>query len=163
MRRRGRSAVPTAWRQTGVLPRLLRKPSVVSLNPTTESNIESPRVSRAFVFYASVRRDDALGATRFAGAIAVDDAAFGEIVGGHFEIDAITEKNFDAVTTEATGEVREHRVAVLQLDGERRARVNLTNRPENLKGCFLRRFGRGHTGLGARAATTWGSYDPPTF
>jgi len=69
----------------------------------------------------------------FAGAVAVDDAALGEIVGGHLEIDPVAGKNLDPVPAEAAGDVGQDRLAVLELDREGRTRKNLLDRPEKLE------------------------------
>jgi hypothetical protein len=49
------------------------------------------------------------------------------------------------VPPEPAGDVRQDRLAVLELDGERRARKNLFDRPEELEGGFFRRFLGGGT------------------
>ena len=102
----------------------------------------------------------------FAGAVAVHDPAFGQIVRRHFEIDAVTRQNLDTVAAEPAGDVREDLVAVFQLDRERRRREDLFDRPENFNralfiGLFWGRFGRfDPAGAFVRAA---GSYDFTCF
>jgi len=81
-----------------------------------------------------------LRAAGFAGAIAVHDAAFGEVVGRHLEIDAVAGENLDPVAPEAAGDVGQDRLAVLQLDRERRTRKDLLDRAEQLERRFLRRL-----------------------
>jgi hypothetical protein len=61
----------------------------------------------------------------FAGAITVNNAAFGEVVWRKFEIDSIAWKNPDAVAAQTSGDVGQNDVAVLELDGKRRTRKNL--------------------------------------
>ena len=80
-------------------------------------------------------------AAHFAGAVAIDDAALREIVGRHLEIDAVAKQNFDAVAAEASGEVGEHGVPVLQLDRKRGAGINLTDGPKDLERRFFSRLG----------------------
>jgi thiol peroxidase len=88
-------------------------------------------------------------ASGFAGSVAVDDPSLAQVVGRHFEIDSVAEKNFDAVATQAPCEVREHRVAVLELNCERRAGVDLTDRSKDFEGRFFDGLGlllfSGHT------------------
>lgn len=57
-----------------------------------------------------------LGSARFAGAIAVHDAAFGQIVRGDFYVDAIAGKNLDAMTAQTPRDVCEDYVTVVQFD-----------------------------------------------
>ena len=106
---------------------------------------------------------EGLGAAGFAGAVAIHDASFGQIVGRHFEIDAVAKKNFDAVATQASGEVGEDGVPVFELNGERCARVDLPDGPEDLERRFFGGLGsaRGMILRWSRAATA--SYDWPTF
>ena len=83
----------------------------------------------------------------FAGAVPVDDAALGEVVGGHLEIDPVAGEYLDAVAPEASGDVCQDRLAVLEFDGEGRTRKDLFDGAEQLEGGFLGRF------LGRRAGT----------
>src|SRR6185312_7562610 len=62
---------------------------------------------------------------RFARAIAIDDAALRQVVRRHLEIDAVARQYLDAVTAQASGDVRQDRHAVLEFHRERRARENL--------------------------------------
>jgi len=62
---------------------------------------------------------------RFSGAVAVNDASLRQVVWRKFDVHAVAGKNFDMVTAQAAGDVRENDVAVVELDGKGRARKNL--------------------------------------
>jgi hypothetical protein len=70
------------------------------------------------------------GAARFAGSIPVHDAALREIVRRHLEIDPVPRENLDPVTAQASGDVRQDRLAVLEFDREGRAREDLLDGTE---------------------------------
>ncbi len=97
----------------------------------------------------------------FARAITVDDAALCQIVRRDLEIDPVTWQNLDAVTAQATRDVREDRMSVLELDREGRTRKDLLDRAVHLKRFFLDRSGFfGRNGLCARGvpwSTEWSS------
>src|SRR3984957_7378322 len=76
----------------------------------------------------------------FTRAIAVNDAALRQVVRRDLEFDPVAQEQFDVVTAQAAGDVREHFVTVLQLDAERRARIDLLDRAEHLDHRLLRRF-----------------------
>jgi len=50
--------------------------------------------------------------------VAVGDAAFGEIVGRHFEGDAVARQDADSITAKLPGQVRENRLFLIQLHAE---------------------------------------------
>ena len=77
---------------------------------------------------------------RFTRTIAVDDAALGEVVGRDLELDAIAQQQLDVMAAQASRDVREDFVAVLEFDAERRARVDLLDRAEHLDHRLLRRL-----------------------
>jgi len=92
--------------------------------------------------------------------VAVDDSSLGQIVGRHLEIDPVARENSDAVPAQATGDVREDDVSVIELDRKGRAREDLLDAPGDLEGGFLdvlrRRFGFGRTGAGSSASIARG-------
>ena len=53
-------------------------------------------------------------------AAAVDDAALGEIVGGHFDRHLVASQNTNVVFTHLAGNMRGHDVAGLEFDAKRR-------------------------------------------
>lgn len=87
-------------------------------------------------------------AALFAGAITINDSAFGKVVWRKFEIDSISRKNFDAVAAQTSGDVGQNDVAVVELDRKRRARKNLLDGSANLdRSLFDRLRGLGFSGL----------------
>ncbi len=66
-----------------------------------------------------------LAAACFSGAITVYDAALRQIVWREFHVDTVAGKNFDVMTAQAAGDVREDDVPVVEFDGKRGARKNL--------------------------------------
>jgi len=99
-----------------------------------------------------------LAAACFSGAVAVYDAAFRQIVWRKFHVDAIAGKNFDVMTAQASGDVREDDVAVVEFDGKRRARKNLFDAAvdfqRSLFGIFRRgRFRSTRVGVAAVASS----------
>ena len=78
-----------------------------------------------------------VGAAGFAGAVAIDDSAFAEVVGRDFDVYAIAGKNFDAVAAQPSGDVRQDHVAVVQLDRKGRARKHLFDVAEDFQRLFF--------------------------
>src|SRR5208283_5778311 len=76
-------------------------------------------------------------AASFAGAVAVDDSRLGQIVGRHFQLDSVAEKNLDAMAAEPAGYVGEYGMSVFQLNREGRTGEDLLDRPVELQGSFL--------------------------
>ena len=104
-------------------------------------------------------------AAGFACAVTVDNTALGQVVRRHFEIDAITRKNLDAMATQPSGDMRQDRMAVFKLDGEGRARENLFDRTKQLEGRLLHRLigdPGSASGLGIGVPTS-PSYDRTAF
>jgi hypothetical protein len=79
----------------------------------------------------------ALGPALFTRAIAIDYSALRQIIWRKFHVYAITGKNSDTVAAQASRDMGEDDVAVVELDGEGRARENLLNAAEHFKRCFL--------------------------
>lgn len=104
-----------------------------------------------------------LRAASFACPVTINDAALGKVVRRHFEIDAVAQKNLDAMTAEPPGKVGEHRVPVFQLDREGRAGVDLSYGPKDLEGCLFHRLSRAGSVVLWRAISTAAGYDRPTF
>src|SRR5665213_487183 len=77
---------------------------------------------------------------RFTRTIAVDDAALRQVVRRDLEFDPIAQEQFDVMAAQASRDVREDFVAVLEFDAERRARVDLLDRAEHLDHRLLRRL-----------------------
>ncbi len=98
-----------------------------------------------------------LRAARFAGSVAVDDPAFGEVVRRHLEIDAIAGENLDAVAPQAARNMRENRLAIFEFDGKGGAREYLLDRPEELEGRLFRGLRGDLSGRCAKRSTA--SYD----
>jgi hypothetical protein len=71
-------------------------------------------------------------------AITVDDARFGEVVWGHFELDSIAQQQLDPVAAQAAGDVRQHGMPVLELDREGCAGKHLFDGPKKLEWSFFR-------------------------
>ena len=99
------------------------------------------------------------GSALFTGAMAVDDAALRQVVRRKLDVDAIAGKNSDAVAAEASCDVREDDVTVLQFYGERSARKDLLDAADDLERGLLdglRLFDFGFAG--ALGATIAGCY-----
>jgi hypothetical protein len=79
----------------------------------------------------------ALGPALFTRAIAIDYSALRQIVRRKFHVYAVTGKNSDTVAAQASGDMSKDDVAVVELDGEGRARENLLNAAQHFKRCFL--------------------------
>jgi len=84
----------------------------------------------------------AWGAALFTCTIAIDDAPLRQIVWREFNIDAVTGKNSNTVAAQASRDMREDDVAVVELDGKGRARKNLLNAAQDFKRCFFDVLGR---------------------
>jgi hypothetical protein len=69
--------------------------------------------------------------------VAVDDAAFRQIVGRQLDVDAVAGKNSDAVPAQPAGDVRENDVAVIELHRKRCAGKNLLDAADDLESGFL--------------------------
>jgi hypothetical protein len=94
--------------------------------------------------------------------MAVDDSAFRQVVRRKLDVDAVAGENSDAMAAQAPGDVREDDVAVIELDGERRARKDLLDAADDLeRGLFdaLRFFDLGCAGGFWTAVTScYGKY-----
>ncbi len=66
-------------------------------------------------------------------AVAVHDAALGQVVRRQFDVDTVTWKNFNAMPAQTSGNVGQNHVAVVQLDGKRRARKHLLDAAVNFE------------------------------
>ena len=137
-----------------------------STNPSIVAKYKSPPGHGLSGLLSSVVDLAWARAACFASAIAVHDPAFGQIVWRHFEIHAVARQNLDAVAAEPTGDVREDFVPVLELDGERGAREDLFDRPENFNRALfiglLRRL-LGRFDPAGSLIRTAGSYDFTCF
>lgn len=69
--------------------------------------------------------------------MAVDDSAFRQVVRRKFDIDAVAGKNSDAMAAQASGDMRQDHVAVLELDRERCARKDLLDAADDLERGFF--------------------------
>jgi hypothetical protein len=124
--------------------------------PASASNDTSgPRRTAPLAASATLARSRA---TRLAGAITIHDATLRQVVRRHLEIHAVTRENLDPVPAQTPRDVREDRVAVLEFDGERRARKHLLDRAEELESRFFRRLGSGARGGNARSTSGAGGY-----
>ena len=90
--------------------------------------------------------------------IAVDDAAFRQIVWRKFDVYAIAGKNFDAMPPQTTRDMRENDMAVVKFDGKRCAWEHLLNAAEHLDRRFAVVFHRFYFGS-ARIRITLASCD----
>lgn len=61
--------------------------------------------------------------------VAVGDAAFGQIVGGDFDGHLVADGNADEIFTDLAGDVRQHRVSVIELHAVHRAGQYFNHRP----------------------------------
>jgi hypothetical protein len=67
----------------------------------------------------------------------VNDAAAGEVVGGHLYENPVTGKDADEVLAHLSADVRQHLVFVLQFDPEDRVRLGLNHCGFELNGFFF--------------------------
>jgi hypothetical protein len=77
-----------------------------------------------------------LGPACLARAIAVDNAAFRQVIWRKFDVYAVAGKNLDVVPAQTAGDVRENDVTVVKFDGKRRAWKHLFNASEHLERGF---------------------------
>ena len=119
---------------------------------------EGPDVDRALrIFTPSLTR-----AARFTGTVPINDPCLGEVVGRHFEVDAIAHENLDSVPTQAPRDMREDGMTVLQFHCKRCAWKYLRDGAEDFqRGFFNLGWLRHPGGLGPSAPAA--RYDGPTF
>src|SRR5580658_4521061 len=107
-----------------------------------------PRMARSWRCIASRRRYRPY--PRRGLAAAVDDAALGQVVGGHFHGDRIAGEDANVVFAHLARDVRGHDVAVLQLHPKSRIRQGLDDLAFHLDRIFF-----GHTSLSDVAGANW--------
>jgi hypothetical protein len=95
---------------------------------------------------ASVRR------LRVTSLTAIGDAAAGEVVRRELDVDVVAGRDADAEPAQTSREAREDRVAVLELDLERRAREGLDDAADEAQRVFFDDGGQGLAALFAAAA-----------
>jgi hypothetical protein len=116
------------------LRHMASRPLVVNAPPTAR------RLERAV--YGRLRVP-----ARLAGAVAIYDAALRQVVGGELDVYSVARKYPDSVPAQASRDVGEDDVAILEFDGEGRAWKDLFDRTGNLQGSFfddLSRLALGH-------------------
>src|SRR5262245_19087532 len=72
------------------------------------------------------------------GSLSVDDTTLRQVVGTHFDGDAVPGQDADEVHAHLAGHVREDPVPVLELDHEHRVRAGLDHLGLETEGVFLR-------------------------
>lgn len=85
---------------------------------------------------------------RLAGAVPIYDAALRQIVGGELDVNTVARKYPNSVPAQASRDVGEDDVAILEFDGEGGAWKDLFDGAGNLQGSFFDDLGRlalGHT------------------